>query len=349
MTTSSIQEAGFVSPDRESGRRTPKPRRARSGGDRMAGEGFFSRFTLVLVLIALVAVFSVLRPETFPTYTNLTSILSSQTVLLVLAVGAMFPLIAGEFDLSVGFMLGFTAMFFAVATTQWSLPFGLAIPLVILVGAVLGTVNAILILKFGINAFIATLASGTVLQGLTLWLSAGRVVAGVPAEITAIGRAQVAGMPILVFFAAAIAVAAWFVLDRTRTGRLLYATGLGREAARLAGVKTSKLLAGSFVVSGVMASLAGMMQTANLGAANPDVGAQYLLPVFAAAFLGATAIRPGRFNVLGTVLSLLLLAFGISGLSQLGAPLWVSSVFNGLALIVAVAIAVRRRRAVTRG
>ncbi len=91
--------------------------------------------------------------------------------------------------------------------------------------------------------------------------------------------------------------------------------------------------------------VAGVRQTAILGAANPDVGAQYLLPVFAAGFLGATAIRPGRFNVGGTVLALLLLAVGIAGLTQLGAPLWVSPVFNGLALIIAVALAVRRRDA----
>lgn len=311
-------------------------------------EGFFSKYTLVLVLIALVVVFALLRPETFPTYTNLTSVLSSQTVLLVLALGAMLPLIAGEFDLSIGFMLGFNAMLFAVATTQWNVPIGWAVVMVIAVGGVIGGINAILILRFGINAFIATLASGTVLQGLTLWLSSGRVVANLPTAITDIGRAKWLGMPVLVFFAALIALIAWFVLDRTTTGRRLYATGLGRESARLAGVKTSKLLASSFVISGLMAAIAGMMQSANLGAANPDVGAQYLLPVFAAAFLGATAIRPGRFNVLGTILSLLLLAFGISGLSQLGAPLWVSPVFNGLALIVAVAIAVRRKRTISK-
>jgi ribose transport system permease protein len=139
------------------------------------------------------------------------------------------------------------------------------------------------------------------------------------------------------------------VLEHTPFGRYLYATGSGRDAARLAGVRTEVLLAIAFVLSGLVSGLAGVMQTTVLGSANPDVGAQFLLPAFAAGFLGATAIKPGRFNVPGTILALFVLAIGIAGLSQLGAPLWVSPVFNGLALILAVALAVRRRRSITAG
>ena len=318
-------------------------RRARVGsGD------FAARYTLLGVLILVVVAFSLAKPDTFPTYTNLVSILSSQTVLLTLALGALFPLIAGEFDLSVGFALGFTAMLLAVLSGKHGVPLVPAIILAVLCGGVIGAVNAALVLRLRVNAFIATLASGTVLQGLTLWVSDGQVVANLPAGLSDIGRTQIADMPVLVFVVAAMALVVGLLLEKTPAGRYLYATGLGREAARLAGVKTGMLLAGAFVLSGLLAGVAGVMQTAILGAANPDVGAQYLLPVFAAGFLGATAIRPGRFNVGGTVLALLLLATGIAGLSQLGAPLWVSPVFNGLALIIAVALAVRRRDALSK-
>lgn len=306
---------------------------------------FWARYTLAVALVLVVVVFSLAKPDSFPTYTNAVSILSSQTVLLTLALGALFALVVGEFDLSVGYTLGFTAMILAVLTTEAGVPVIPAIVIAILVGGLIGAINGTLILRLRVNAFIATLASGTVLQGLTLWISSGQVVAGVPSSITEIGRTKVLDMPILVFVAVAFAVVVWLVLEKTPVGRYLYATGLGRAAARLAGVRTGVLLAGAFVVSGLLAGVAGVMQTAILGAANPDVGAQYLLPVFAAGFLGATAIRPGRFNVGGTVLALLLLAVGIAGLTQLGAPLWVSPVFNGLALIIAVALAVRRRDA----
>lgn len=322
---------------------TDQPNPATSPARRKTGTDFWAKYTLGLVLVLVCLLFSVLKPETFPTYVNATAILSSQTVLLVLALAALFPLVAGEFDLSVGYTLGFSAMLLAVLTAEDGVPVPVAVFLAIAVGGVMGAVNAFLIITLRVNAFIATLASGTVLQGLTLWVSEGRVIAGLPESIPNVGRTQIWDMPIFVPCAAVAALIIGFVLERTPVGRYLYATGSGREAARLAGVRTNWLLALAFIVSGLFSGIAGVMQTAILGAANPDVGAQYLLPVFAAGFLGATAIRPGRFNVGGTVLALLLLAVGIAGLSQLGAPLWVSPVFNGLALIVAVALAVKRR------
>ena len=307
-----------------------------------------SKYALVGVLLAIITVFSFLRPATFPTYENFVAILSSQAVLVALAVGLLFPLVAGEFDLSIGFTLGFSAMQLAVLTGQQGVPVPLAIVLSILAGGVIGGVNAVLVLRLRINAFIATLASGTVLQGLTLWLSGGSVVANLPSTVATIGVSGLGRIPYIVVFAAGLALFIYYVLEYTPFGRYQYATGAGREAARLAGVRTDVLLAIAFVVSGLVAGIAGVMQTTILGSANPDVGGQYLLPAFAACFLGATAMKPGRFNVAGTVLALFLLAVGIAGLSQLGAPLWVSPVFNGLALIVAVALAVRRRSSLTK-
>lgn len=307
-----------------------------------------SKYMLAVVLVVVIIIFSALRPETFPQYENLVAILSSQAVLVALAVGLLFPLVAGEFDLSIGFTLGFSAMQFAVLTGQNGVPVPLAIGLSIATGALVGAVNALLVLRFRINAFIATLASGTVLQGLTLWLSDGSVVANLPEAVSEIGLVGIGKIPYVVVFSALMALLIYYVLEHTPYGRYLYATGAGREAARLAGVRTDVLLATAFVVSGLIAGVAGVMQTTILGAANPDVGGQYLLPAFAACFLGATAIKPGRFNVGGTVLALFLLAVGIAGLSQLGAPLWVSPVFNGMALIVAVALAVRRRSSLTK-
>ena len=165
---------------------------------------------------------------------------------------------------------------------------------------------------------------------------------GIPDGFIAFGRTQIAGLPLPVFYMFAAIIVFTYVMGHTPFGRYLYALGGGREAARLAGLDTGRLTIAAFVVAGLMAGIAGVVGTAALGAAHPDVGAQYLLPAFAACFLGATTITPGRFNVPGTVVALFLLAVGITGLQQLGAPLWVGPVFNGLALVVAVGLAVTR-------
>lgn len=310
---------------------------------RAAFQLVMERYALAVLLVVAIVVFSLLRPQTFPTFGEFTSIVGSQDVIAVLSIGLLFPLIAGEFDLSIGYVLGFTAMEIAILTGQDHMALWLAGVLTLATGAGVGAINALLVLRFRMNAFIATLGTGTVLQGLTLWISGGSVATGIPNALSTIGTAGIGTFPYLAIFAGLIAVVGYFVTDHTPFGRYLHATGAGREAANLAGVRTSSLLAIAFVMSGLLSAVAGIMQTAILGSANPDVGTQYMLPAFAAGFLGATAIRPGRFNVPGTILALALLAVGLAGLSQLGAPQWVAFVFDGMALIVAVALSVRRR------
>jgi ribose transport system permease protein len=148
------------------------------------------------------------------------------------------------------------------------------------------------------------------------------------------------GLPAMVFYFFGVAVIMWYALEQTSIGRYLQATGLGRGAARLSGVRTDRYLAGAFIVAGLIAAFAGILQTGRTGSASPSAGPEFLLPAYAAAFLGATTIHRGRFNVWGTVTGVLVLAVGVSGLGLLGAPFWVGNVFNGCALIVAVSFAV---------
>lgn len=301
------------------------------------------RFGALLVLIGLIVFFSLLLPATFPTYSNLTTILTTQDVLAILAVGLLVPLAAGEFDLSIGFVLGFTGMEVAVLTAvlHWHpVP---AIVLTLATAIFVGLINGLLVVRVGINAFIATLGVGTILSGLTIWMSNGTVVyQGIPDLLLAIGRTQLLLLPLPVFYMIIVIIVFSYVMGHTPFGRYIYAVGGGREVARLAGINTDLLTILAFTLSGFMAGIAGVLETATVGAAHPDVGPQFLLPAFAAAFLGATTIQPGRFNVLGTVVALFLLAVGIAGFQQLGAPFWVSPVFNGTALLIAVGLAVRR-------
>ena len=136
-----------------------------------------------------------------------------------------------------------------------------------------------------------------------------------------------------------VAAILWYVLEYTPFGRQIYATGAGRDAARLAGVRTDRLIFLSFVVSAVLASLAGVIYGARIGAGPPNVGANFLLPAFSGAFFGSTMIRPGRFNVLGLLLALCIVSIGINGLQLYGIQFWIVDLYQGLVLVIAVIFA----------
>jgi ribose transport system permease protein len=322
---------------------TSAPRAPRGGKGR--GGELLSRYAAVLVLVLLCLLFSVLLPDTFPTYNNLVTLLTTQEIVVILAIGTMIPLAAGQFDLSVGYVLGIAAMETAVLSSH-GVSIGLVMPLVLLSGVVIGIVNGLLVVHVGISAFIATLGTGTILSGIQIWISNDSVVfENISPTLLKLGRSQFLDLPLPVFYMIAVVLVMLYVMDHTPLGRYFYAIGGGPSAARLAGLPVNRLTILAFVGSGALAALAGILSTATTGAAQPGVGPEFLLPAFAAAFLGATTIRPGRFNVLGTVVALFLLAVGIAGLNQLGAPFWISPVFNGAALLFAVALARTRATA----
>jgi ribose transport system permease protein len=323
----------------ERARSAPAPRRSVS----RAAE----RLGVPVLLLVLIVVFSIALPHTFPTTRNMSGILSTEAVGLFLALGGMIALICGEFDLSIGFVLGFSSMEVAVLTINHGTNVWLASFITLLTALGIGLVNAFLVLVCRISSFIATLASGTVLSGITLLIASNTIVTGTLSDsFIKLGNGGPAGIAPGVFLAVGAAIIIFYVLEHTPVGRRLEAIGQGRDAARLAGVRVNRLVFMSLVASAGIAGLAGVLNTATQGSADPSIGPGFLLPALAAAFLGATTIRPGRFNVIGTVLSVLLLAVGVNGLSQLGAPQWVAPVFNGGVLLVAVGGAQIRARKV---
>jgi ribose transport system permease protein len=308
---------------------------------RPQASGLLTRYAAVLILLVLIVVFSILEPSTFPTKNNATAIFNTQSITLIVALGTMVPLIAGEFDLSVGYVLGFGALLGAKLMSMDVNPI-LATLLTLMACAAIGTFSGVLVVIFRINAFIATLGVGTALSGFTLWLSGGTVVNGVPTSFVDFGRLELSGFQMPLFFAIGVVIVFHILFNHMPLGRYMYAIGGGREAARLAGIATGRLRILAFTAAATIAGLAGVLQTATTGSASPDFGPSFLLPAFAACFLGATVIKPGRFNTLGTVVALLLLAVGIDGLQLGGAPYWVGPVFNGTALLLAVGLSVSR-------
>jgi ribose transport system permease protein len=297
------------------------------------------RYAVVLALLAMVIAFSLLRPDTFFTIGNFRTILITQAVLVVLALGLTIALAAGEFDLSIASMIGFSGGITAHLSSELGWSVGAALLVSFLAALAVGVTNGIFVVVFRVSSFITTLGMGTLILGLALAITGSTVIGDIPTAITDPARAELLGLDLPVFFALLLAILLWYFLEHTPLGRYVFFTGEGPEAARLAGLRVDRIRFGALVASALFAWLAGLLLLGQTGAADPTFGGPFLLPAFAAGFLGATTIKPGRFNAWGTVVAVLLLATGTTGLQLLGAADWVENVFNGAALILAVTLA----------
>lgn len=317
------------------------------------GDGFLARLRPALaprkisgvyLWIALIVFYS-LATSTFFSGTTARTIATEQAITAIVAMGLTIALAAGVFDLSIAGTMGLANIVVAKLMADGGLPPVVAILLTLLVGASIGVVNGLLVVKARIDPFIATLGTNSILLAAIFVVSNNQNVLGIPSGFQKIASNQILGIPLPVFYVLGLALLLWYVLACTPLGRRLYATGGGRDVARLAGVPTTRYVIGAFVASAVIASAAGVLVVATIGTGSTEVGASYLLPAFAAGFLGATQFRPGRFNIWGTVLAVYLLATGVKGLVLMGADVWVPDLFNGLALIVAVGLSGIQRRA----
>jgi ribose transport system permease protein len=303
------------------------------------GASFLQRYAGVGLLLALIAGFTMLEPTLFFTKENFIGITGNEAVAGIVALGVIVPLAAGVFDVSIAGMitLAVVEVTWLFQTTHGGMPIPLAIAITLATGVVVGLVNAFVVVKGKVEPLIATIGTGTILTGISQMIGNGETMTfNIPAGFTKIGRADLFQIPMTVIIFAVLAMGLHYVLAMTPAGRVLYATGAGRDAARLSGVRTDRVITMSYVTSAVAASIAGIVFAARLGSGPPGAGSSYLLPAFATAFLGATMIRPGRFNVGGIVIAILILAVGINGLQISGTPFWIVDIFQGTALVVAV-------------
>ncbi len=304
---------------------------------------FVSVWGLLVVLVALIVLFTALKPDTFPTAFNIRSILNNKSISAMVALAAMIPIAGNRFDLSVAFVLGISQML-AIGLQNYGIPWPVVALLLLGMGALVGLVNGILVTVVGIDSFIATLGTGTMLLGINQWYSGGiQVLAPLPQSFLDLS-AVVYGVPLPAVYVAVIAAAMWIVFDYLPIGRYIYVLGLSPRAAQLNGISERKYITGALVASGVISAWAGIVLQSQLQVGQSTVGMEYLLPAFTAVLLGATAIKPGRVNVWGTILAVAVLAVTVAGLNQLGAPFFVEALFNGITLVVAVGLAVTANR-----
>lgn len=283
-------------------------------------------------------------PDTWLTWLTHRSVMNQNAILLVVALGLLIPLSAGVFDLSIAGTVSASAVTVSwlLIEPKWPIPFAIAAALA--VGVIVGFINGLLVVKIHIDSFIATLGMGSILTAYAVWRSNNRSLLGFPQEFKDLSTIWFAGLNKTVLVGLVLALGMWFILEHTAIGRYLFATGGAREAARLAGVQTDRYLWGSLITSATFAALAGVLLASQFGSSQAQSGAPYLLPAFAAAFLGSTQFKR-RFNVWGTVLAVFVLQSGVKGLQLAGiSSTWVESLFFGVALIVAVGFSAFRKR-----
>ncbi|MGO6708486.1 MULTISPECIES: ABC transporter permease [Rhizobium] len=309
-------------------------------------------YGLVILTVGLIVIFSILLPDTFPTVLNVRSIVSDKAIIALLSLAAMIPMASGRIDLTVGYGIVLWHILAISLQTAYGLPWPVAVVIVLALGILTGFINGLLVEVAKIDSFIATLGTGTVLYALALWHTGGRQVVGVlPEGFYALNGTMLFGLPITGFYVLLIAICMWIVLEYLPIGRYLYAIGANPKAAALNGIPVRKFVIGAFVTSGLLAALTGVLLASKLRIGQASVGLEYLLPALVGAFLGSTTIKPGRVNVWGTLIGVIILAVGISGIQQFGGSFFVEPLFNGVTLLIAIGIAgyaQRKRGAVRR-
>jgi ribose transport system permease protein len=309
----------------------------------------FHRYAIIGVWAVMVAVFALIEPKAFLTTGTVQTILGSQQPLVFLTMALVCTFVVGEFDLSVTSIMGMSATIVPVLNVVDGVNIWVACAVALAAAVVVGAVNGFLVVVVGVDAIVVTLGMGTLLIGISLWIADLTAVSGLSADFAKISTTSVLGLPISFYYGVALAAVFGYIMLRTPLGRHMTFVGANREVARLAGVRVNRLRFGAFVASGVMAGIGGIILTAGVGGFDPNSSSTYLLPAFAAAFLSTAVIVPGRFNPLGGFVAIYFLETGIVGLQLLGYSGWISDVFFGAALVIAVTVSttIRRRAART--
>lgn len=296
-----------------------------------------------ILLVVLFVAFSIAAPRTFASVANVRVMIGGQAAIVLLALAVLVPLRAGDFDLSISAVMILAGVTLGVLTAH-GYPVGAACLLCLLVGLVAGWINGLLVVRFGIDSLIATLGTMTILGGLAGLISGNALVTSIPEALTGLAAYRFLGFATPVWAGWIVALGVGYIFEWTPLGRYLLFIGGNRSAARLAGLRVGAVRRGAFLFSGLLSAAAGLLYAGSLGAVSPSAGHAYLLQPITAAYLGASAIRLGRFNVAGTLVAIYLLAVGITGLQLLGLRDWVADIFNGACLIGAVGFTLLFRR-----
>lgn len=290
----------------------------------------------LIALILLVVSISLINPQ-FRTVSNFLSLLRQSSINGLIAFGMTFVILTGAIDLSVGSVLALSTVICAGMITN-GVPVGLAMLISLGIGAGLGLVSGLLVTKGRLQPFIATLITMTVYRGLTMIYTNGKPISklGDSYLLKFIGKGSYFGIPFPVILLFVIFLVFYFLLTKTTFGRRIYATGSNWKAAKLAGVNINRTKIITYVISGMMAALSGMILLSRLNSAQPTLGTGYELDAIAAVALGGTSMNGGRGRIYGTLIGVLIIAVLNNGLNILGVSSYYQAVVKGLVILIAV-------------
>ena len=305
----------------------------------------------VYVLLLIIIIFSAWAPSTFPHVATAKQVLDSNAITAIAALALLVPLAAGVFDLSFAYTMSLAGVSAAHFVVKNHMPLAAAMILAILVAMIIGLINGFVVVVMKVDSFIGTLGTGSLVQAFISYVTHDNPINStkLAGTFTSVSQHVTGGLVVVVYWALALAVILWLFMEYTSTGRRLYASGFNPEAAKLANVRVNRLRFFSLLTSSAIAGFAGVMLASSLSSGSPTAGTSYLLPAFAASFVGATQFKRDRMNAWGTIVAVLMLGTGIVGLGLVSAPLWSPQMFTGVVLLAALAASSLQHRSLLRG
>lgn len=298
--------------------------------------GFLSDYGIIVAFIVLCVILSVVSPY-FLGVNNLLNVLRQVSINGVLAIGMTFVILTRGIDLSVGSVMAFAAMVAAsFAVVDSGMPLIVPLTLGLAAGLALGCVNGVMVARFAIPPFVMTLGMLSMARGLTYIYSDGMPISSLSPSFLWLGQGMVAGIPVPVILFAAVFMLAWLTLRYTTFGRYVYAVGGNPTAARLSGIKVSRITFSVYAISGLLCGLAGLMIAARTSAALPQAGVAYELDAIAAVVIGGTSLAGGKGRIVGTLFGVLIIGVINNGLDLLGVSSFYQQLVKGAIIVVAV-------------
>lgn len=310
---------------------------ARPALGRLAAAGL-SRYSLVVLWIVMVLVLVAIVPGDVSALNAMRAVLGAQTPLIFLGLSVVITMAVGEFDLSFAGIFGISAVTVPALVVLHGWPVPGAVAAALAIALLFGLINALLVVVIGINSVVVTLGVSSVAGGLAFLLSEETTVSGLDRTLSAVALTRVLELPLLFWYGVILVAIVAYITSATPLGRHMLFVGSNRDVARLAGIPVTRIRVGAYLSSALIASLGGIVIAMGLGGFNPGTAPTYLMPTFAAVFLGTVAVVPGRFNPIGMLVAAYFLLTGVFGLQLLGLAGWVTDVFYGVALVAAVTI-----------
>jgi ribose transport system permease protein len=295
-----------------------------------------------LSLIVLFVALAIASPH-FLTETNLSSVVRQTAVINIMSLGMTIIIIAGGIDLSVGAILAMSGVIGAMAM-QWGLPIPVGILIGILTGLFWGFVNGILTTRLRIAPFIVTLGTLGIIRGLTLIITNGLPVHGVPQGFSFLGEGNLLGVPFVLWVLVVCALATHVILEHTRLGRYAYAIGSNPDAAVYAGVPVGFDTTTLYALGGMLTGLAGMIEASRLMTGQPAAGNGYELQAIAAVVIGGGSLHGGEGSVVGTLIGAFIMGLLSNGSDLLGVSPYLQQAIIGAVIILAVTVDELRKR-----